>query len=166
MERCHPPRSGTRRHCGLLPRVRPGSQPRSARALRLRGAGGRVSCGPDRKGASRLPRWKRGASRDLPRCARAAFLRDHAGWWMPTFGRLLEKRAQQLAEQSPDEAAHLRLVAGVARVLCAWIALERSLAGVAPGRRIISPSIAPQETDDSCGTCGSCAEELIHPSPS
>ena len=30
--------------------------------------------------------------------AHAAFLRDHAAWWMPTFGRLLEKRANDLCE--------------------------------------------------------------------
>jgi len=100
------------------------------------------------------------------RDARASFLQDHSAWWMPTFGRLLDKRARQLADQSTEMAAHLHLVSGVARALCAWMAVERSSAGVAPGRRIISPSIAPEETDDSCSSCGSCAEQLIQSPPS
>lgn len=97
---------------------------------------------------------------DVCRSARQSFVRDHAGWWMPTFGRLLEKRANLLCESDPEMVNDLRKVAGVARILCAWIAVERILTDVAPSRRIISPSVAPQETDDDCGSCGSCSQEV------
>lgn len=97
---------------------------------------------------------------DVCRNARQSFVRDHAGWWMPTFGRLLEKRANMLCESDPEMGNDLRKMAGVAQVLCAWIAVERILADVAPSRRIISPSVAPQETDNDCGSCGSCSQEV------
>lgn len=94
----------------------------------------------------------------LCRDARQSFLRDHASWWMPTFGRLLEKRAGLLSEQKPEIAEDLRTLVGVAQVLCAWVALERIAAQVEPSRRLISPSVAPQEDDQGCGTCTtSCA---------
>jgi nitrate reductase assembly molybdenum cofactor insertion protein NarJ len=94
---------------------------------------------------------------EICRDARAAFLRDHAGWWMPTFGRLLEKRANMLAAQDESTVSELHIVAGVAQVLCAWIAAERHFAAVTPSRRIISPNIAPQDATDDCGTCESCS---------
>ena len=76
---------------------------------------------------------------------------------MPTFGRLLEKRAATLCESTPDLTSDLRKMAGVAQILCAWIAMERHLAHVAPGSRIIGPCVASQETDDACTSCGRCA---------
>lgn len=96
------------------------------------------------------------------RDARSAFLRDHAGWWLPTFGRLLEKRANLLSEADSTASAELRLLAGVAQMLCAWIAAERHFANVVPTRRIVSPNIAPQDATDDCGTCHSCAPDSSH----
>jgi len=93
---------------------------------------------------------------DVCRTARQAFLRDHVAWWMPTFGRLLEKRACDLAESKPAMTDELRRLAGVAQVLCAWVAIERIAADVEPSRRLISPSVPPQEADDGCGTCTGC----------
>lgn len=99
---------------------------------------------------------------EVCRNARSAFLRDHASWWLPTFGRLLEKRANLLSETGSTTAAELRLVAGVAQTLCAWIAAERHFANVMPTRRIVSPNITPQDATDDCGTCSSCTHEPSH----
>lgn len=99
---------------------------------------------------------------EVCRDARSAFLRDHAGWWLPTFGRLLEKRANLLSEAGSTTAAELRLVAGVAQLLCAWIAAERHFADVMPNRRIVTPNIAPQDATDDCGTCHSCTPDSSH----
>ena len=59
-----------------------------------------------------------------------------------------------------DTGNDLAKMAGVAQILCAWIAVERILADVAPSRRIISPSVAPEETDDDCNSCGLCSQEV------
>jgi len=99
---------------------------------------------------------------EVCRNARSAFLRDHASWWLPTFGRLLEKRANLLSEAGSTTAAELRLVAGVAQMLCAWIAAERHFANVMPARRIVSPNITPQDATDDCGTCQSCTPDSSH----
>lgn len=98
---------------------------------------------------------------DICRNARTAFLRDHVTWWMPTFGRLLEKRAQDVSQACEEHLAHAQYIAGVARLLCAWVAVERALAGIAPVRRIIGPSVAPQEPEADCGSCGSCVKQEI-----
>lgn len=89
--------------------------------------------------------------------AHASFIRDHAGWWIPTFGRLLEKRVNDLAANDQSCAVDMQCVAGVARVLCAWLAVERSVAGVAPPRRLISPNMAVDDSDDDCDSCGTCS---------
>ena len=94
------------------------------------------------------------------RNARQSFVCDHAGWWMPTFGRRLDKRANMLYESDPQMGNDLRKMAGVAQILCVWIAVERILTDVAPRRRIICPSVAPQETDNDCGSCGLCSQEV------
>lgn len=94
--------------------------------------------------------------------ARTSFVRDHAAWWMPTFGRLLEKRAMNLHPACERDAKHLVLLAGVARLLCAWVAAERMLCSVEPCRRIVNPSVAPQESEDSCGSCTVCPEQGAH----
>jgi len=91
--------------------------------------------------------------------ARTGVLTDHASWWMPTFGRLLERRVEEMRERRRGSSAGFQMMSGVARFLCAWVAWERTAAGVAPSRRLISPSVAPQEVDDECGTCGGCASD-------
>ncbi len=112
-----------------------------------------------------LARWQAAAGCDCHHAhaqtckdALAAFVRDHLGWWAPTFGRLLEQHAFDCAAAAPsDEQLPMRLLAETGKVLCAWVAMERSLSGVAPSRRIISPAVAQQEPGDpQCGDCDSC----------
>lgn len=87
-----------------------------------------------------------------------AFGTDHLCWWAPTFGRLLEKRATDLVRNgAQEEEAGLLRLAGAAKVLCGWLAAERTALGIEPGRRLTGPSVAPQEVDNGCGSCSGCA---------
>ena len=95
--------------------------------------------------------------------AAGAFLRDHMTWWMPTFGRCLERRIEPLAMDDPDGrlAGGLRALAGVSSVLRAHMAIERLAHGLAPHSEIISPRIVVEDAgDDSCQGCVSevCAQ--------
>lgn len=95
------------------------------------------------------------------RAALASFIRDHCAWWMPTFGRCLERRAQEVSAAADEAslrsaATHL---AGVGRVLRAWVAAERLNAGVDPSRRILEPALADAAADDACpGVCNDCGD--------
>lgn len=95
------------------------------------------------------------------RAALASFIRDHCAWWMPTFGRCLERRAQQVSAAA-DEASLRTAVthlAGVGRVLRAWVAAERLNAGVAPSRRLLDPASADAAADDACpDLCNDCGD--------
>lgn len=87
-----------------------------------------------------------------------AFGTDHLCWWAPTFGRLLEKRATDLTGNgAPENEAGLFRLAGVARLLCGWLAAERTALGIEPRRRLTGPSVAPQEVDNGSGSCSGCA---------
>ncbi len=91
--------------------------------------------------------------------ALAGFVRDHVVWWMPTFGRCLERRVDQLAtDPAGDETDDdIQLLGSVGRLLCAWVAAERTANRVEPYRRIVGPQVAPQESSDSsCGSCTRC----------
>ena len=95
------------------------------------------------------------------RDALAAFVADHVAWWIPPFGRCLEKRVAQLGtntscDPSPRDA---RLLSGVAQLLCAWVAAERTATGIEPYRRIVGPPVAPPAAaNQSCATCATCAD--------
>jgi len=85
--------------------------------------------------------------RAIASAALAAFIRDHVAWWMPTFGRCLELRAEHLAAEvdSPSMRAALGDLAGVGRLLRAWVAAERISAGIEPCRRIVGANpIVPE----------------------
>ena len=100
-----------------------------------------------------------------------AFTKDHLCWWAPTFGRLLEKRSTDLSRAgAPDEETGLRQLANVAKVLCAWVACERTVLGVEPSRRLTGPNVMPEGVDDGCGSCSSCgpcdgAAAFTNPAP-
>ena len=94
------------------------------------------------------------------RNALAAFLSDHAAWWMPTFGRCLERRVELVTNGMLNAAgrADIALLGGLARVLCAWVAAERSLFEIAPVCRLIGPEVPlPDAGDNACGTCAGIA---------
>jgi TorA maturation chaperone TorD len=106
------------------------------------------------------PRSERaGVCRD----ALAAFVADHIAWWVPTFGRCVLRQVERSLPQCTDDADRdaLTLLAGVARVLCAWVAAERITHAVPPVRKLIGPEVpAPQlaeSVDESCGECVDCA---------
>jgi len=94
--------------------------------------------------------------------ALAAFVRDHVAWWMPTFGRCLELRAERLATEVelPQIRSALGDLAGVGRLLRAWVAAERISAGIEPARRIVGANpIVPEAEENSCPTvCTGCDE--------
>ncbi len=96
------------------------------------------------------------------RDALSAFVADHVVWWMPTFGRCLERRIDQSrTEESCGRPQHdIDLLAGVGRWLCGWVAAERAATGVKPHRRIVGPQVAAQERSDlSCATCAACGDD-------
>lgn len=104
--------------------------------------------------------------------ALAAFVRDHAAWWMPTFAGCVKRRIERL-RSTPEGAALADLLDaldGVADLLRAWVAIVRQEGGVEPVREIIAPNVpnwsAEQEGDD-CGPCeGLPACSAVHsPAP-
>lgn len=98
----------------------------------------------------------------IVRDALASFVRDHLVRWMPAFGRALELRAQRLSDATDDPPMRAALadLAGVGRLLRAWVAAERLSAGVEAPRRIVEPSlVAPEPEEDSCASaCAGCGE--------
>lgn len=90
--------------------------------------------------------------------AMTAFVRDHAAWWLPTFGRALETRVQELmlrGVRGPVEE-----LAGVGRMVRAWSAAERIWAGVEPNRRILAPIVEePEPEEEQClASCSDCMQ--------
>ena len=69
----------------------------------------------------------------------------------------MKKRAVlfRIVAHSGDRAREdgLLRLADVAKVLCAWLAAERTALGIAPCRRLTGPSVAPRQVDDGCGSC-------------
>jgi len=102
-----------------------------------------------------------GRRREAALCRRAhrRFIRDHATWWMPTFGASLEHRIDALIAEKPGRsvAAALRDLRGTARALRAWMAIERSTMRVDPPAEIAAPSVDPPG-DAMVEGCGSCTE--------
>ena len=95
------------------------------------------------------------------RDALSAFVADHVVWWMPTFGRCLERRVDQSrTEESCGRLQYdIDLLPGVGRWLCGWVAAERVATGVEPYRRIVGPQVAAQErSGQSCATCAACGD--------
>lgn len=100
--------------------------------------------------------------------ALAAFMRDHVAWWVPTFGRCLELRADRTAAEiaEPELRSALGDLGGVGRLLRVWSAVERIHAGVEPSRRIVgsSPTSPGHEEEAGSFDCAGCAEGRNSPS--
>ncbi|MCC6907104.1 MAG: molecular chaperone TorD family protein [Phycisphaerales bacterium] len=88
-----------------------------------------------------------------------SFVRDHAGWWMPTFARCVQRRIERHSDSqnsTPPRDLVTTLV-GIGDLLRAWAAVLRTDAGVPASREIIAPnppSYRPEEEDDACSSCG------------
>jgi TorA maturation chaperone TorD len=82
------------------------------------------------------------------------FTRDHIAWWVPTFGRCLEHRIDQLLEAGPDPALHA--LRGVSMVLRSWAAAQRLHCDVEPSTEIIAPQVELPDTPLSDENCGGC----------
>ena len=92
---------------------------------------------------------------EICRAALAAFVRDHLAAWVADFGQLVARCAAEAARDLPTaERSDVRLLGCVGHVLCAWIAMERRFAGVAPLRRVELPSLV--EAADLEPACSSC----------
>jgi len=87
------------------------------------------------------------------------FLHDHAAWWLPTFARRVEERARDASRYGEAvEDTALAALAGVARSLRCWTAVERSAMGIDPVRRIVQPMIGGADSDEpDCNECGTCS---------
>jgi len=98
----------------------------------------------------------------IARAALAAFLEDHLTTWVPIFGQRVAEHASAVAAALTDQDAcrDTRLLAGVARVLCAWIVTERRCAGLAPprGLMVLDP-VRLGESDAGCEACEVCPEQ-------
>jgi len=100
-----------------------------------------------------------GADRDehraICRDALHDFVRHHVAWWMPTFARCLEKRVDQIRQMGHDAlvADAARALAGVGRVLRAWVCVERTMAGVEPNQQVVAPQVDIEPDAMTCATC-------------
>lgn len=98
----------------------------------------------------------------IARTAMAAFIKDHVAWWLPALGRCLELRAERVVAEvdSPQICSALSDIAGVGRLLRAWVAAERINAGVEPSCRIVGSSPTSPDHEGECGSsdCAGCAE--------
>jgi len=85
------------------------------------------------------------------------FVRDHIAWWMPTFARCLERRIKAVARaregQTRDDVS---VLAGVARLLSAWVPCERRAYNVEPSRRLLSPQVPVGEQGEDSACCMVC----------
>ncbi len=89
---------------------------------------------------------------DRLRSLARSFFQDHVAWWMPAFGRCLERRVASLtAADPPLPLEDLAAFAGVARFLAGWIACERHWHGIAPPSDAARPRAPESPEDDSCG---------------
>ncbi len=99
--------------------------------------------------------------------AMQSFVRDHAGWWMPTFARCVQRRIERHAD-SPEHTplSVVTSLVGVGDLLRAWAAILRTDAGLPASREIIAPKppvYRPEEEDDTCASCGSHIEAPDNP---
>lgn len=91
-------------------------------------------------------------------CQRAlvAFMRDHMTTWLAGFGQLVARRAEDVAAALADDQQResVALLGEVGRVVCAWIAMERRCAGLAPTRGIEAHSLpVATESNEACESC-------------
>lgn len=85
------------------------------------------------------------------------FLRDHVVWWVPTLGKSIERRVEQVVgTQGPLLREPLESLATVGRLLRAWTAVERISRGVEPCRQIIAPMVDPGACDSQDSDCDGC----------
>jgi hypothetical protein len=93
--------------------------------------------------------------------AREAFVRDHVGWWMPTFARCMQRRIERqkrLGQTTPGTGLQ-NCLNGIGDLLRAWAAVMRTDADLPASREIIAPNppvYRPEEEDDACASCGPC----------
>lgn len=94
-----------------------------------------------------------------------AFVEDHVAWWMPTFGRCLEKRIEKVLEDNPDTPLRESLVSlsGVSILLQTWVGAERAWNSVAPNQEVVAPMIDMEPAEMSCAGCGSKLDEDTGP---
>ena len=83
------------------------------------------------------------------------FVRHHVAWWMPTFARCLEKRVDQVLrlEHDPRLTDATGALAGVGRLLRAWVGIERALMGVEPNQQVVAPQVDVEPDAMTCATC-------------
>ncbi|MCG3197350.1 MAG: hypothetical protein GHCLOJNM_01835 [bacterium] len=92
--------------------------------------------------------------------ARHAFLKEHVSWWAPAFAWDLAKRCREVKERlAPEQVAEdVELLAGVARLLRAWVTAERVLCGISPSERSVGPEVrlpvVEESLDSECEGCG------------
>ncbi len=100
------------------------------------------------------------AREEICRDALTAFVRDHVVWWVPTFARAVERRVERLVGGEADTPIRgpLDTLAGVCRLMRAWVGAERLWAGLEPTRRVVEPSVSMEGVlDQTCeGVCGGC----------
>jgi hypothetical protein len=92
----------------------------------------------------------------IVRDAHRAFLADHLTTWVPQFAQRLVEHGLAVAAALDDEVgqAQVRLLVGVARLLCGWIVTERRCAGLPPLRRVPVLEAAPAlEVEGACAAC-------------
>lgn len=79
---------------------------------------------------------------EVCRLAQRQFLRDHLAWWVPAFSRGLERKAEN------------GYLAALARVLAAFIPVERQHLGVETSKRPARPALIERpEEQTGCNVC-------------
>ncbi len=91
-----------------------------------------------------------------------AFLKDHVAWWLPAFAWDLAKRCAEvtgrLGAESPSR--DVELLAGVARLLRAWVTVERVLCGIQPSERSVGLEVRPPLVEEALeSACEECVTE-------
>lgn len=93
--------------------------------------------------------------RDVVRSALDGFIRHHVAWWMPTFGKCLERRIENLLTKDiyPALRQPMEALAGIGRMVRAWSAVERGFCGVEPSTQIVAPQVETETDEMTCATC-------------
>ena len=81
-------------------------------------------------------------------------------WWLPAFAHALQRKVDSLeAEGEPGRRGYIR---ELAKVLMAWIPMERAVLGIESPTELAAPNPTEQDEMD-CAGCGAEQSEAFRP---
>ncbi len=82
------------------------------------------------------------------RDAQKSFVQAHLAWWLPAFAHALQRKTG-----GAEGVVAVGYLSELARILAAWVPIERAVLGVEPPIELAAPNPA-DENEVGCGSCG------------